>query len=235
MKIITRAVYQLLGDGYALVHEDSFQYSGVIWECKGDSTASSEEKSQASFTNTLQQAYQTQFATQQNELNFLNGKMQSQINNPTGYSAPTLASMRTSATDQIAAQAQNAQRASQQREDLEGGQNLPSGVNAQINAGEETAAGQDIANTQNQITQANANLENSNYWNAVNSEEGVAGQENGTGTAGAVNGAAGSVAGLSQAVTAADGPSIGSILGGVATGIGGAALGGGSFAKLLGK
>jgi hypothetical protein len=100
---------------------------------KGDDTASETEASQSAFTNTLQQAFQTQFATQQNTLNFLNNTMQKQINNPQGFSAPTLAAMRTSATDQIAGEAQNAQRVSQNREDLEGGQNLPSGVNAQIN------------------------------------------------------------------------------------------------------
>ena len=225
MFITTKAVYQMTAAGYILVHQEGFDYEGPVSLCKGDSTAQATEQAQAAFTQTLQSAFSTQFATQQNTLNFLNNSLQKQINNPQGYNAQTLAAMRTSATDQIAQQAQDAQRANQNTEDVRGGANLPSGVNEQINASEQTAAGEAEAGAQQNITMANANLQNSNYWNAVNGEEGVAAQENGTGTAGAANGAAGTVASLSQAVTAANGPSIGQTLAGVATGIGGAALG----------
>jgi hypothetical protein len=219
MFITTKAVYQLVDAGYTLVHVEGFDYEGPVSLCKGDSTASETEAVQAAFTQTLQSAFSTQFTNQQNQLNFLNSSLQKQINNPQGYSPQTLAAMRTSATDQIAQQAQDAQRANQNAEDVRGGANLPSGVNAQINAEEQTQAGEAEAGAQQNITQANANLENSNYWNAINAEEGVSAQESGTGTAGAANGAAGTVANLSQAVTAANGPSMGQILMGVATGV----------------
>jgi hypothetical protein len=233
MFITTKAVYQMTAAGYILVHQEGFDYVGPVAICKGDSTAEQTEKAQAAFTQTLQSAFSTQFATQQNTLNFLNNSLQKEVNSPTGYNAQTLAAMRTSATDQIAQQAQDAQRANQNAEDVRGGANLPSGVNEQVNAEEQTAASEAEAGAQEGITTANANLQNSNYWNAINADEGVAAQENGTGTAGAANGAAGTVSSLSQAVTAANGPSIGSVLAGVGTGVAGAAGKAGSFGALF--
>ena len=72
---------------------------------KGDSTASSTEKSQGNFTNLLQQTFATNNAQQQSQLNFLNTKLQSAIDNPTGYSKPsTLAALRAEGTDAVAAE-----------------------------------------------------------------------------------------------------------------------------------
>ena len=231
MRITTKLVLDMnrpLPNGqFCVICHEGFEYCGPVALCKGDPTASQTEQSQSAFGSTLQQAFQTQFATQQNTLAFLNNTLQKQATDPTGFGATDLAATRTSATDQIAQEAQNAQRVSQNREALQGGANLPSGVNAQINASEATAAGQAEAGAQNNITMKNNAVKLQQQQDAENGLLGVAAQENGTGTAGAANGAASSVANLSGAVAAADGPGIGQILGGVTTGVGGAwALGG---------
>jgi hypothetical protein len=203
------------------------EYWGPVDLCKGDSLAEQSEASTLTFQNTLQNIFSQQYATQSNTLNYLNGKMQAQVNaGGTGYNAATLAAMRTSATDQNAAAVQNAQRASQNAEFNEGGQNLPSGVNAQINAGIATAGAQQQAATQEGITQQNAQLQNANYWQATNVLSGNAAQANPLGYASAGNQAGSTVAGLSSANTAADGPTAGALVGQ----LGAAALAGGGAA-----
>lgn len=192
---------------------------------KGDSTAQDTEKSQGAFTKTLQTAFQTNNASQQNQLNFLNSKMQSAISNPQGYSPATLAAMRASANDSVAATSQNVQRSVQNMEAGRSGPNaLPSGVDAQINAEVNSRAAEAGNKAQQDITIDDANLKNQNEWNAVKAEEGVAGLENPEGMAGEANTGASTVGSLSQAVTSANGPGIGSILGGIA-GAGISALG----------
>ena len=204
---------------------------------KGDNTAQSAEQSQAAFTQTLQQAFNSQFATQQATLGFLNNTLQNEVTNPTGYGATDLAAQRTSATDTIAAQAQNAQRATQGRAAMTGGANLPSGVNQQIAAEEQTAAGQAEAGAQNQITQNNANLKMQQQQAGLSGLSGVAQINNPNQYASSANQGSGEVAGLSQAVTQANGPGIGQTLAGVTTGIGGAVIGGagkaGGFSSLF--
>jgi len=214
MKIYSRIVFDI--ETLAVLEADSYEYTGPIAECKGDNTASAEEQSQADFSKQLQTAFQTNNAAQQNQLNFLNAKMQSAINNPQGYSAQTLASMRAQANDQVAAQDQNVTRAVNNSQAVRGGaEALPSGVSSQINAAIQSQAAQAGNAAQQGITENNANLENNNYWNAVKGEEGVAGMENPEGMAGEDNQAASTISGLSNAVTQSQGPSVDSILGGV--------------------
>lgn len=214
MRIYTRIVIDMAT--LAILEVDGFHYTGPIALCKGDNTASAEEQSQENFSQTLQNAFNTNNAAQQNQLSFLNNKMQSAINNPQGYSAQTLASMRAQANDSVSAEDQNVQRSVNNSEATRGGSAaLPSGVNAQIGAAVASQAAQAGSRAQQGITEENANLENSNYWNAVKGEEGVAGMENPEGMAGEDNQAASTVGSLSNAVTQSDGPSVGSILGGV--------------------
>lgn len=184
----------------------------------GDSNASSTESGEKNFTTTLQNAFGQQFAQQQATLNFLNGKMTSMVNNPQGYDAATLGAMRTSATDTVAQQFQNAKIANQNAQFGRGSENMPSGVNAQINAALTSQGAQAEAGAQNQITQQNGQLKQQNFWNATNALNGVAQEYNPTGFASSANNAAGEVAGLSSAITAANGPTFGSILGGAVTG-----------------
>src|ERR1700733_12259552 len=101
MYITTRFTFSMI-TGAVLLHE-GYEYSGPVEQCKGDSTASGAESSSAAFQNTLQSAFSAQYANQQNSLNFLNSKMQTQVNQGgQGYNAATLAAARTSANDQIA-------------------------------------------------------------------------------------------------------------------------------------
>lgn len=184
---------------------------------KGDQAAQNTENSESNFTNVLQNAFATNNAQQQSQLSFLNTKLQSAINNPQGYSPETLAAMRAQANDQVAAENQNVQRQVQNSEAVRGGAAaLPSGVNAEIAAQIAEQAGQAGNAAQQNITEQNANLEEQNLTHAENEELGVAQAENPEGMAGEGNQAAGTVSNLSQAVTASQGPSVGSILGGIA-------------------
>jgi hypothetical protein len=201
--------------------------------CKGDNTAQEAEAQTAAFQQTLMNSYQQQYASQTNILNYLNSKMQTQINaGGQGYNPATLAAMRASASDQTASATQNAIRGSQNQQFNEGGENLPSGVNAQINAAIQTAGAQTEAESQQGITEQNAQLQNANYWNAVGTLGGVAGQFNPNGSISGVTSAASGIASLSQANTAASGPTFGALLG---TAIGGAAQVGAAFCPAKGS
>ena len=184
---------------------------------KGDQTAQNTENSQGNFTQMLQNTFATNNAQQQSQLNFLNTKLQGAINNPQGYNAQTLAAMRAQGADAVAAENQNVQRAVQTRQAVQGGEAaLPSGVNAQVNAQIASQAAEAGNKAQQDVTIENANLENQNQQNALREELGVAQTENPEGMANAENASANDVSNLSQAVTAANGPGIGSILGSVA-------------------
>jgi hypothetical protein len=191
-----------------------FMLTHPVSGAKGDQTAQGTESSESGFSNTLQQIFNANNASQQNQLNFLNQKMQTAISNPNGYSPSTLASMRAQANDQVAANTQNEERAANNMADR-GGAGLPSGVAAQNDAAIAENAEQQGRNAQQNITEANANLQNENEWNAVKADEGVAGMENPEGDASGANQAGSTVGALSQAVTSSSGPTAGSILGGV--------------------
>lgn len=214
MKIYSRIVIDM--ETLDVLERDGYEYSGPIELCKGDQTAQNEENSQAGFSQQLQNAFQTNNAAQQNQLNFLNNKMQASINNPQGYNAQTLASMRAQANDQVSAQDQNVQRSVNASQETRGGaEALPSGVSSQINAAVASQAAQAGNAAQQNITEQNANLQNQNYWKAVQGEGSVAGMENPEGMAGEETGAANSVSNLGNEVTSSAGPTFGSILGGV--------------------
>jgi hypothetical protein len=185
---------------------------------KGDDTAKSTEESQAAFTNTLQQAFKANNATQQGQLNFLNNTLQSAITNPQGYSPATLAAMRTQATEAAAQNNKNVMQAVNEKNATQAGGDptaLPSGVQEQIQAGVGSQIANNESNQQLGITEQNGQLQNQNKWQALQDEERVADLENPEGMASGDNSAASTVGGLSQAVTQANGPGIGSILGGV--------------------
>jgi hypothetical protein len=208
-----------------ILSREGYEYTGLIADLKGDSTASGAESSSANFANTLQSAFSAQYANQQNSLNFLNSKMQNQVNNPSGYSAGTLAAMRASANDQVAGAYQGAARASQNQQFSEGAANLPSGVNAQINAGLASSAAQAQSGAQQGITMSNANLQNSNYWNAVSTLSGTAAMQNPNQYASSANQAGDTTASLGQVVNTANQSQLLGALGGIAGGAG-AAFGG---------
>lgn len=214
MRVYTRIVIDM--ETLKVIESDWFDYSGPIALCKGDNTASGAETSQADFSKTLQSAFNTNNAAQQNQLNFLNNKMQSAIDNPQGYRPDVLASMRAQANDAVSSQAQNVQRSVNNAEMTRGGASaLPSGVSSQIAASIASQAGEAGNRAQQDITIGDANLKNQNQWNAVKAEEGVAGLENPTGMSNSETGVADSVSSLGNTVTQSAGPTFGSILGGV--------------------
>ena len=167
----------------------------------GDSTAKASEKTSADFQQTLDNAFKTQFGQNQDIYKFLSGALTKQISDPQGYDPATLAAMRTGATDTVASQYQNAQKALNNRQFVQGGENLPSGVNQMQQGSLVMGQASDTANAQNQITMADGNLKNQNYWNAISGLNGVNQGNNAGVTAGNANGAGNTVAGLSEAVT----------------------------------
>src|SRR5208282_4180090 len=74
----------------------------------GDSTAAGLEKSQAAMTNTLNQDYSMTFAEQQQVLGQQIARMNYIAANPMGYTAPQLATARTSINENTAVAAKQA-------------------------------------------------------------------------------------------------------------------------------
>lgn len=210
-------------DEYILIGSDRVEYSGEWAFCKGDTTAQQEEEAQAQFTQQLMQIFQQQYANQSATLAYLQGKMEPIINaGGVGYTPEQLTALRTSASDTNAQQFQNAQAALQNSITANSGGSKLVGVSGA--ASEEmaalTAAGaEQEANSQNQITQANANLQQQNYWNAINVLNGVAAQYNPLGYSNSITGGSNAVAGLSQAVTASQQNQLLGVLGGVVGGM----------------
>lgn len=186
---------------------------------KGDDTLKKQEQAQADFTNTLQANYKQQFAQQSSILSFLQNKLEPQINNPTGYDAKTLATMRTSATDTNASQFADSEKALNTALTARtGATTLPSGVDAQLQAGNFNAAAASQVEGQNQVTMADANLKNANYWNSVNALSGNAAQFNPTSYASSANTGAGVVGDLGTAYKSSQSSQLESTLGGIAAG-----------------
>lgn len=132
------------------------------------------------FDQQLMGLFQKQYATQQNQLNFLQSILKPVAANAeagNGYTAPELAAMRSSATDQLTSQEQNAQQALNQTLKTSGDANIPSGVTVGANEALENSEFQANAGAQNNITVANAQQANSNLFNAVSALSGVAQQE----------------------------------------------------------
>lgn len=232
MFITTKAVFSL--ETGALISRIGHEYNGPIALCKGDSTAKAAEQQQLQFDSQLMAIFQQQFGKQSQVFDYLKSKMQPMIEKPTGLSAEGLAAARTSATDQLSQEYQNAQRALNAKMASSGESTLPSGVGAQLNEVLLNAEAADKATAQNQITMQNEQLKQNNYWNAVNALNGVGAQFNPLGYANSATSGSGAVAGLSNAVTAANGPGIGQILGGAVGGVVSAAGTAGGFGKLFG-
>jgi hypothetical protein len=205
-----------------------YDYDGPFALFKGDDTAKAAEQQQSSFDNQLMSIFNAQYASQKSSLDYLTAKMMPMIENPTGYSNAELASMRTAATDTTAQQYTNAQAALNNQVSQNSGGSKLTGVSGAVT--ESTAAllnakAQSDAAAQENITSANANLKQQNYWNAVNTLNGVAAETNPLGYSSAATQGSGAVSGLSQAYTASNQSQLLGALGGIAGGVG-SALGG---------
>jgi hypothetical protein len=207
----------------------SYDYDGPVLSFKGDSTAKQAEVQQSQFDSQLMNIFNQQYANQKSQLDYLKGKLQPIIDNPQGYSPEQLASMRTAATDTNAQQYQNAQDAlNNQITQNSGGSKLTgvAGSTIQAQAALLNAEAQQQAGSQEAITAQDAQLQQQNYWNAINALNGVASQVNPLGYANSATSGSGAVSGLSQAVTQANQSQLLGALGGIAGGVG-SALGGG--------
>jgi hypothetical protein len=226
-----------IGEYIPILVSEPIPYDGPWGWCGGggDPVAQEQEQAQANFDNQLITIFQSQYATQQSQLNYLNGKMQPIINEGgQGYTPEQLTSMRTEANDTTSAQYQQAQDAlNNEVSNASGGSKLTgvSGAVTESDAALLNAEAQSKAGAQENITAQNAQLQQQNYWNAINALNGVAAMENPLGYAGAATNAANSVANNSQANSAAMTAQNGwmGMVGGIAGGVG-SALGGG-FSK----
>jgi len=214
---------------YRLVSAIQVPYFGEWAECKGDDTAKQSEQQTMQFDQQLMSIFQSQYANQTQVLNFLQTALKPMITNPTGYDANALAAMRTSASDTNAQQFQNAQEAlNNQITQSSGGSKLTgvSGAAQQAKAALDIAGAQQEANTQNQITQADANLKQQNYWNAIGALSGVGSLISPTSYSGQAISGGNTVANLSQAYTQSQQSPLLGALGGAVGGATGALFGG---------
>jgi hypothetical protein len=109
------------------------------------------------------------------------------IDNPKGYDPTALAAMRTQATEGTAQSYAQSEKALNNTIAARGGSQLPSGVEAQLQAENANESAAQNASSQLNITQADANLKQQNYWSAVNALSGNAAQYNPTGYANSAN------------------------------------------------
>lgn len=197
-----------------------FDIGPTLW-MKGASAAEEQlQQQQSAFYSTLTDLFQQQFAQSKSTLDFLQTSLEPLIQNPQGYDAATLNSMRTSASDTIATQYQNAAKTMQNRSFVLGGRQVPSGVQQAQQEGLTASQAATESNAQNQITQANANLKQTNFWNAISALSGVGGMQSSSasslmgGANNAFNGAFNAAHTINQ-----ENSSWGSIFGGLAGGV----------------
>jgi hypothetical protein len=216
----------------------SYEYFGPVMLFKGDKTAQGAEEAQSAFDQKLMSIFGDQYGKQSQIFNFLTGKMQATIAaGGQGMPVDVLAATRTQASDVNAQQGKNAQQAFANRvSEMSGGSKL-AGVAGNVAQGEADIAAAEAsqeATTQNNITLANEQLRQQNYWNATNILTGQQAAANPLGYASGATSGTGAVSDASKAVTAANGPGVGQILGGVATGALSAAGQAGGFGALFG-
>lgn len=167
-----------------------------------DPTQEALRDSQAAFTNTLQASFKTAFANNQAILGNLSKILTKAIADPQGYSPAEIAALRTGATDTTARTVANATKAAGEYSATHGGANLGSGVQAQIEGGIQSGGQQQLSAEQNQITIADAERKQQNYWNAIGGLTQVGAAYNPTGYASVETGSANATSTASQVVDA---------------------------------
>lgn len=205
-----------------ILEEDSYEYTGPIAECKGESTA----QTQLNLQNQL--AAQQQAAENQ-RLNTVSAAVSPYLSGNVGYTADQLAAMNSQALDQ------NAQRYNQAgaatRSNLlargDSGQTPLSGRGVSDIATLQSGKASDLSNSLRQVTLNNANQALTNQQNAVNALNGQAQTLSGN----VSNYNSGAQSALGSYVTAANAPgffqSLGtSLAGGVGKGLGAGISGG---------
>jgi hypothetical protein len=146
--------------------------------CGPSSMQESEAGAQENLSNSLTAAFNQNQALQQAEL----GKINSIISpiasagpSQEGFSAQEKAALNTQAINSSGAAARNATQAIQGSLAGRGGDSgLESGVDQQIVAGVKSQAANNLANTQDQITQADFQQGNQNFWRAQGAQQALA-------------------------------------------------------------
>lgn len=193
---------------------------------KGDKTAQASEQQSLTLQKQMADLFTKQYGDQSQITKFLTSKLEPILSDGgQGYSPEALAAMRTSASDNISKSYADQKTALQTQEFARGGRDLPSGVNAQLDAQLAGAQASDLSNTQNQITLANENQKQSNFWNAVNGLTGNATVINPQSYAAGSSNAAGQVAQAGQVYNASKQSQLLGALGGLAGGAGTALAG----------
>jgi hypothetical protein len=169
---------------------------------EADPTQEALRDSQAAFTGTMRQAFSTAFANNQAILGNLTNILTKAIANPQGYTPAEMTALRTGVTDTVAQATKNATIAAGNYAATHGGADLGSGVTAQIEGGIQTGGMEEGAREQSQITIANAERQQQNYWNAISGLTQVGAAYNPTGYAGAETSSANATTAASQEVSA---------------------------------
>lgn len=159
------------------------------------------QKAQADFTNTLDASFKTTFANQQQILGQLSTTLQKAIANPQGYTPAQMAALRTGAIDATSQATNDAEKAAAAYGASHGGADLGSGVQSQIQGTIASGGAQQLAQANEQITEANANLQQQNYWNAISGLTNVGRSYDPTGYANAATNSANAVTNASNAIT----------------------------------
>jgi hypothetical protein len=159
------------------------------------------QQSQAAFTNTLDSSFKSTFANQQTILGMLSTNLQKMIVNPQGFTPAEMTALRTGATDTTATQTENAQKSAAAYGASHGGADLGSGVQSMIQGDIATGGAQQLSQEQNQITVANAQQQQQNYWNAIQGLTQVGNAYNPTGYADSATRSANAVTNASNAIT----------------------------------
>lgn len=209
--------------------------------CSGGQIQQTDEalqKSQAAMTNTLNQDYSTTFAEQQQVLNQQRARMNAIAANPMGYTTAQLHSATTSINENTARAAKQAVGAAAAYAASHGGSagDVGGGPISQAVGEAVGQAGQSKAAQLSELSTANEQMKQQNFWNAIsglNSVGSELGGAGGTAIGGAGNAASSSVNAGQGALAAKESgwSEFGGVLGGIAglakagVGIAGAATG----------
>lgn len=210
----------------------SYEYDGpVLSFCSsGGEVGQTDEalqKSQAAETNTLNNDYATSFAEQQSVLANVNAKLNYETANPMGYTPQQLATSTTSINENTATAAKHALGSAAAFAATHGGADIGGGAVGEIAGQIGSAAAQSKAQQLAQLSTANQNLKQENFWKGLAGLSGVGseyGSASGTAIGGAGNAASTAVGAGSGALAAQQAGW--QDIGGVISGIGGLASAG---------
>jgi len=164
-----------------------------------NSTEQANFESSASMTQALQADFGKAFASNQAILGNLTTALNMAVARPQGFTSGQMAALRTGALDTTTQQFNAAKSAAGAAAARYGG-DVASGVTGQIMGGlggEEAAV---ESNQQNDITKANAELQQQNYWRGIQGLSTVASEYNPTGYAGAATSATNATTNAANAV-----------------------------------